>query len=454
MKERTELSFEFNFKRAEEGRAEEVYFDIPEGVERIEIVYDYLRRPKGDAWENEIDLAVVDNNGNDVGTRGTSAGRADRKDKVIVISPYYSINGYERPQTLTGKWKIFLVANRLREDSVAVTIRVYFYYKAKRWYCGDPHTHTVQSDGGLTYARLCRKAKQNGLEFIIVTDHNRPVIGELPALDHFTSINGVELTYYGGHFGIWGVQKPYSGSYIAKSLDEALARCNEARERGALVAMNHPMDTKCPFRWEKTGYPLDLIEVWNGPQRTDNVNSLDWWHTRLVSGERIPATGGSDYHRDYVVTNLLGRPATYVLSEGRAAADILDAFKKGRTTISNKPGGTFLELTSGAAVIGDSVPFDGKNSVSLKALRLSKGDVVRLYDKEGVFHEHRMETKDDYTVTVPVRGKGFVRADVRYNMNPFFKFFFNIALKFMLPEQAFKPMPPFVRAFCSPIYFD
>ena len=72
------------------------------------------------------------------------------------------------------------------------------------WYRGDLHTHTCHSDAddGFGVAELAQTARDHGLDFVFVTDHNTTSgLGEIEALGsaEFLVAGGVELTTFWGH---------------------------------------------------------------------------------------------------------------------------------------------------------------------------------------------------------------------------------------------------------------
>ena len=266
--------------------------EIPKDTDRVIVRYNYypVKIPDRE-WENEIDLVLIDADG-DIGTRGHAV-------KEVEISEYYAPTGYE-PRKPQGTWDVVFGAGRMISDEVTVEFELEFIGKERRFYAGDTHCHTNNSDGSFTYEEIADKAVKKGLEFLIMTDHNRTVIGNLPMRKGLTMIYGVELTYPTGHSNLWGVHKPYSGSFVAETLDEWKQKRDEARRNGALVSINHPLCTKCPWKWTLKGLDEDCVEVWNGVMRPDNQRCIEWWHSRLAEGEKLPMVGGSDYHRDYV----------------------------------------------------------------------------------------------------------------------------------------------------------
>ena len=69
-------------------------------------------------------------------------------------------------------------------------------------------------------------------------------------------------------------------------------------------------------------------------------------------------------------------------------------------------------------------------------------------------YEYTAKKTGDYEVEVPVRGKGFVRAEVKTHYKGLKLFLLNVGLYLMMRDQAFKPMPEFTYALTSPIYFE
>ena len=219
-------------------------------------------------------------------------------------------------------------------------------YDGYKWYAGVPHCHTVASDGGLTLEQVIAKAKKNKLDFLMITDHNVNC-KEFPEIDGLTLIYGAELTKHGGHCNMWGVKDVIdSEDYeTCETYEDFLRVKNKAKERGAVICMNHPHCKQCPWRWELNAADVDVLEVWNAPTHFDNLECTEWWHEQMKNGHKLPIVGGSDYHNDYVITNLLAWPVTYVYAKSNSPEDILDAIVKGRTTISFAPRMTFIDIT-------------------------------------------------------------------------------------------------------------
>ena len=178
---------------------------------------------------------------------------------------------------------------------------------------------------------------RHGLDFVAVTDHNQLISAEaLPYIPGITFIPGVEWTHYLGQANFLGIDKPYDFSFAANTLDEVVTRFESARNRGALIIINHPFEEGMGFQFDINTLPFDCMEVWNGPMRESNLRAIAFWQSMLVSGKKIPIAGGSDYHRDSPF-QILGGPTTCVYTMSSSSNDILNAIKSGHAFITFAP---------------------------------------------------------------------------------------------------------------------
>jgi hypothetical protein len=243
---------------------------------------------------------------------------------------------------------------------------------------GDLHTHTVASDGVLTIEELSWRAKRHSLDFLAITDHNQASSSSsFPEVPGLALIPGVEWTHYQGHANFIGVDKPYDVPFAANTLDEVLERFESARERGALIMVNHPFEECCEFVFDINQIPFDCLEVWNGPMRESNLRAVGLWQSMLSAGKKIPVCGGSDYHRDTPFI-FPGGPTTCVYAMSSSPSDILSALRLGHAFITFAPNGPTLKLTAGDAILGDTVLWSEVQEIQIDADGLLKGDILRV----------------------------------------------------------------------------
>ena len=432
------LHLSIHVDRSQQGTYFTLPFQVPEGIESISLSYQYDRRPASvQAVDrgtfaarpevNIIDLGLIDPQGRQVGASGS--------DKVeFVVSEAWATPGYHPCPIIAGEWQILVGAYKVAPEGVEVQYEVQLVPKARRLLKGDLHTHTVASDGVHTMEELAWKAKRNGLDFVAITDHNQfAATDALPRLEGVTLIPGVEWTHYQGHASFLGVDRPYDEPFATNTPEEAQARFASARQRGALITIDHPFDPTCGFQFDVDALPHDCIEVWNGPMRESNLRSIGYWHQRLCAGQEVPACGGSDYHRDTPFI-FLGGPTICVFTESPGASDILAAVKAGRSYLTFAPDGPGIELTAGQAIMGDSVRWRDVKEVQIRARSLTAGDVVRVATHEKTETLFSAPSDGEALLTYAMESPGFVRAEI---------------LRSFLPG-----VPALPAAVSNPIYFE
>jgi hypothetical protein len=244
------------------------------------------------------------------------------------------------------------------------------------WYRGDFHLHTNQSDGRYTAPELARHAREHGLDFFAITDHNT-----LDAFEKFGDnpgvlvIPGVEITLVEGHWNVFGMEGwrdwmaeivpgricvPFQGPYASiTALMEAIAG------EGLLNSINHPLLK--PWEWRDGVTAMQnvhCLEIVNDPlwpdNRTGNPLAIALWTAALNAGQRITAVGGSDFHFFPGDTEYPGEypglPSTWVYVGQLSAAGILDGLRQRRVYVSHGPRLTFKAFHAGREfMIGDDL---------------------------------------------------------------------------------------------------
>jgi len=433
-------NFDIHIHPEQQGSYFTIPFVVPDNFEweLLTLKYDYGRRAaeqkfiESGEWidhseQNIIDLGLIGPDGVQVGASGS--------DKTeITVSEEYATPGYRPCCIVPGEWQVIVGAYKVEPDGVAVYYNLSLEGKSRRLLKGDLHAHTLASDGVHTLEELAFKAKRNGLDFVAVTDHNQLVAKDnLPRLPGVTMIPGVEWTHFKGHANFLGVDQPYDEPFMANTPTEIQAKFTSARQHGALISINHPFEPIAPFQFDMASLPFDCIEIWNGPMRESNLRAVGYWQQLLASGQKIPACGGSDYHRDTPFI-FLGGPTMGVYAESNGASDILAAVRAGHSFITFAPNGPSIEVTAGEAILGDTVPWDEVKSIQINGLDLLSGDVLRVVTATGSETLFTMPADGDIDLTYPMTAPGFARVEIL---------------------RAFLPGLPMLPALISnPIYFD
>ncbi|NLP48811.1 MAG: CehA/McbA family metallohydrolase [Clostridiales bacterium] len=425
-------------------------FDIPENTEYFTIDVSFEGEGAGsnvtDEEKNVIDFALMDENGDDVGASGSNT-------RSITVGLAYSSPGYRRCKP-RGTWQIIIGCYQVKATGSKVSYNVNFKLKHFRYLLGDLHTHTRGSDGVLTPEELAAKAVKKGLDFVFITDHNNSTQDTpIPKVKDLTVVEGLELTNYKGHINLLGHEKPYDGTYAVNNIDELNQKLDQAKSRGAMRVLNHPFCFMCPILWDFDQIDYDAIEIWNGPAVRKDMLALDWWQKELEKGKQIPVTGGSDYHRDYYVTDLLASPTTRVWADSNDKETLLEAIKKGKMVITKGPDTTMLDIRCGQYTVGDKIALDEDKALTISAKGMKKGHVLQVFTQEGLVFEYENKKTGDYEYSMTVRNKGFVRAQIVYEKGFFAKLLHKLVLSTLSKEEAKKDIPPLVYALTNPIYF-
>jgi hypothetical protein len=214
----------------------------------------------------------------------------------------------------------------------------------RRWLAGDLHAHTVHSDGILTVHGLACLARERGLDFMGVTDHNTTShYAELPAAAAYAGmilIPGFEITTDLGHSNCFGAPQAVD---FRNPPDRWLA---DAEAAGALLSLNHPLLGDTAWRLPMEGRP-PLLEVWHSSWNRRGLEPLEWWHAWDAG---IPV-GGSDFHR-FGRDGLPGSPTTWVEVD-EESDDVLAGIRAGRTAISWDPQGPAIVRVEDELVVVD-----------------------------------------------------------------------------------------------------
>jgi len=380
-------------------------FDVPEGTSRIDVS---MRYPKAD--DCVIDLGVLDPRITDYpaeeGFRGWSGGARDS----FFVARDDATPGYIHGEIQPGRWQVILGLYKVPEAGAEVTItyalddaprplvgqpeRTYPVRQGAGWYRGDLHTHTHHSDARGAPELLHAAAKQAGLDFLAVADHN--TITQRRYFHPHSSpdlvfVRGMEVTTATGHANVFGVDDWIDFRMTRPEHAHVLA--DAVHKRGGLLSINHDKPT---IPWDYELPQADLQEVWQTAWLAYNWISLARYQQRLASGLRISAIGGSDFHQpDRLMPEgpfVVGRPTTVLELPELSEDAILAAMKAGRGYVTESPRGPHLAITIGETPMGGAVP---AGAIEAKAeVRGAAGDRLVWVDATGTVAEEIIGSED------------------------------------------------------------
>lgn len=281
---------------------------------------------------------------------------------------------------------------------------------------GDLHVHSSYShDSAVPAEKVIEDSAKTGYDFIALTEHN--TINHLKkdlSTKEVTVLPGYELTLSTGHINLFGVRSFEERISMIKA-SEITEFLNYFHDLGGYAQINHPND---PLYSAEFGYdiPMDFIEVWNNSKfGEDDKKTLEDWHNLLCEGRKIVATGGTDEHK----VHLNRSPFNNVFVEEKTANNILDNIKKGHLYITATKDGPDIQLTCGTAIMGDTVEFTDKKSVSLKIDRLASNSIIKVYSDKGLEHEEKYNDAKSsaYQKELAMNGRTFYRVEIWTSSN-------------------------------------
>src|SRR5262249_3641250 len=316
--------------------------------------------------------------------------------------------------------------------------------QGRRWYKGDLHMHTGNSDGYCKSSagekapcplyKTAEAARARGLDFISITDHNTVAHhNELARLQaHFAPmllIPGREITTFYGHANLFGTSEWLD----FRTLDPAQSRNSvlaNAAKLNAVLSVNHPAapsgEVCMGCGWvepEQTNWNnVQAIEVINGPEVESQFSGIPYWEKLLNQGHRITAVGGSDNHQADIPADqprAIGSPTTMVYAESLSTTAILNAIRAGRVYIKTQgPDGPDLEFSAdcnsqhfqmGDVINQSSAPVQFslavRPTVAISAEIVKDGKVEKLHLNNGTADYHLVNDGQRHWIRVNLRDK-------------------------------------------------
>jgi hypothetical protein len=181
-----------------------------------------------------------------------------------------------------------------------------------RWFKGNTHTHTLNSDGDSTPDDVVGWYRQHGYHFLVLTDHNFLTSVEgLNALhgadQQFLVLKGEEVTDSFGDkplhvngLDVARLVRPQQGTSVVDVLQRNV---DAVRKENGVPHINHPN-----FRWAITPAELaqvqntKLFEIYNGHPQTNNAGGggvaglEEAWDAILSTGTLLYGIAVDDAH--------------------------------------------------------------------------------------------------------------------------------------------------------------
>ncbi len=400
-------------------------FTVPAGIHEIEVRHD------NQSPINILDWGLMDGRG----YRGWGGGTKEN----AVVGDLAASRAYVPGSILPGEWRVVVGKAKIIESParyhVEVTLRnaptlppqpqrfpytdVAALRKTRRYYAGDLHTHSLEStDAQPTLTAMVQLARNRGLDFLVITDHNT-----VTQLDFFAEVQrnspdvllvpGIEVTTYAGHAGAIGATRfvEHKVGLAVPSFAEVAAAIHG---QGAWLSINHPVlnlgDVCIGCAWQ---HPLDNVdvngvEIGTGGLQQGGIlfapGAIKFWDHLLAQGRHVAAVGGSDDHLAGkgmdARSSPIGDPTTLIWAEELSVPALLAGLRSGRTVVKLQgPADPMIELGAGERIVGDTVA--GRSVVLSVRVTEGRGHHLR-FVKNGTPDEEFDIDADPFVLTKDV----------------------------------------------------
>lgn len=231
---------------------------------------------------------------------------------------------------------------------------------ADKWYKGNTHTHTLNTDGRDVPYDVAKWYREHRYNFVVITDHEyitgvEPLNTLLARTGSFLVISGQEVTDSSEgkpiHANGLGLTRVVMPSKLGTRVESLQKNIDNIRAAGGIPQLNHPN-----FGWALSSAEikqlkgLRLMEIYNGHPLVNNLggggspSAEAIWDELLTGGMLIYGIGDDDVHqlqtRGEAIEALPGQAWIYVRAKELTAGAILSAIDNGDFYAS-----TGIELT-------------------------------------------------------------------------------------------------------------
>ncbi|MBN1939140.1 MAG: PHP domain-containing protein [Candidatus Aminicenantes bacterium] len=272
-----------------------------------------------------------------------------------------------------------------------------------RWYKGNTHTHTLNSDGDVAPDEAVRWYRGHGYHFLVLSDHNfltdtaglNAVFG---AEGKFLLIPGEEITdefeklpVHINGLGLRRLVEPRGGTSVA----DAIQRNVEAiRKAGGLPHFNHPN-----FVWAAGAADLKGIkglrhfEIFNGHPQVNNLGgggfpgTEEIWDGVLSSGQLLYGLATDDTHNFKAPGEAgkawPGRGWIMVRAARLTAVDLLQAIERG--DFYSSTGVILKDYQAGEREIRITIAETGKTKHAVRFIGKGGAVLAETFDNPAVY---------------------------------------------------------------------
>lgn len=248
---------------------------------------------------------------------------------------------------------------------------------------GDLHTHTYYSDGQDGITNTPADYREEGFDFVSITDHNRMFTSRLAAeLYHgvplgmhimsgeevHTPGSTLHIIHAGGKHSVCEqyIHHPEEFEAAVDAVEQTLTHvpelyrrrtamakwaCDEIRKAEGLAVLAHPFwKCRCYNVSEEFADILfhekmfDAFELLNGIGTEYNNLQVALWQEQKEKGNALPIVGSSDSHNHDFAHSTFGRRFTVVFAKENTTEAILEAIRQGYSVAGELPASSGEEV--------------------------------------------------------------------------------------------------------------
>ena len=242
-------------------------------------------------------------------------------------------------------------------------------FAIKRWYRGNLHCHTTQSDGDLAPADVILKYKNLGYNFLALTDHDvlTKVTGSIPSNFLLLPSEEISATRDVGAVNIKSVIKPTATFTIQMAVDAINAQ-------NGMAIFNHPLANqvnKVTLQELLQINNYQFIEIYNFRYEKKYHDDLSFWDGLLSNGRKVYGLANDDAH----LSSDIGHGWLMVRTSTLKADSIVAAIRKGDFYGSTGISLTDLKFENNKITVtsanGTLIEFVGLNGTVLQRVQSS-----------------------------------------------------------------------------------
>ena len=280
-----------------------------------------------------------------------------------------------------------------------------------KWYKGNIHTHTTESDGDAAPEVVVRWYRRHGYDFLVLSDHNhltildygsgkrrfkRPLM--IPGEELSVNLDGGTVPIHINGIGISRLVEPIDAGDVASTIQ---ANVDAIVQAGGIASINHPN-----FKWafdheaikQVTGASLmevfnghPLVNVYGGPGVFSNEQI---WDGVLSAGRAIFGVATDDSHNYLDFSPFMSNPGrgwVMVRAAELSSEAIVEALASGEFYAST--GVTLAELE----VSGESIRLEIEQERDfVYATRFTGRDGAPLSESAGLKATYRVRGDEGY----------------------------------------------------------